>query len=154
MEAFRIARKNYVNDLSGTGAKLFGGRWNEINSPMLYLATSRALATAEILVHIIVRPLQEEYALLALDIIGKDVNYTEINLYSLKPDWKNDIAYTQYIGKKFLEDGTLLYMKVPSAVVEGEHNILINPALITPKNVVIKSCKSFEFDARFFKTYK
>lgn len=43
--AFRIAKSEYVEDLSGEGARLYGGRWNRKGTPVVYLADIRALVT-------------------------------------------------------------------------------------------------------------
>ena len=51
MVVFRIARKERIEDLSGRGAELFGGRWNEKGYPALYTASSLSLAALEILAH-------------------------------------------------------------------------------------------------------
>ena len=44
MLLYRISLCKRASDISGMGAKLFGGRWNSIGVPMLYLTSSRALA--------------------------------------------------------------------------------------------------------------
>lgn len=41
-----------ADDLSGEGAKITGGRWNEVGVPMLYTSGSRALASLETIVHL------------------------------------------------------------------------------------------------------
>ena len=43
MQVYRIAQKAFINDLSGEGARLFGGRWNRRGIPLLYTAESRSL---------------------------------------------------------------------------------------------------------------
>ena len=52
MEVFRIAKTRYVADLAGTGARLYGGRWNYEGVSLIYTSTTRALATVEFLVHV------------------------------------------------------------------------------------------------------
>ncbi|HLR38131.1 MAG TPA: RES family NAD+ phosphorylase, partial [Chitinophagaceae bacterium] len=49
---YRIAKCHYIDDLSGTGAKTYGGRWNSKGHPVIYTAGSRSLAALETLVHI------------------------------------------------------------------------------------------------------
>ena len=51
MKVYRIAQRNFIEDLSGEGARLFGGRWNHKGTSLLYTAESRSLAALEILVH-------------------------------------------------------------------------------------------------------
>ncbi|MBK7637232.1 MAG: RES family NAD+ phosphorylase [Saprospiraceae bacterium] len=51
MEVYRICRSKYSNDLSGEGAKLYGGRWNRPGIAALYTSESRALALLELIVH-------------------------------------------------------------------------------------------------------
>ena len=36
MIIYRFSDSDYKNDLSGEGARLYGGRWNSVGSPMLY----------------------------------------------------------------------------------------------------------------------
>ncbi|MBM2839324.1 MAG: family phosphorylase, partial [Deltaproteobacteria bacterium] len=51
MDLFRIAKTKYINDLSGNGARVYGGRWNEKGVAVIYTSESRALAALEFLVH-------------------------------------------------------------------------------------------------------
>ena len=37
MRLFRIAKTRYINDLSGTGARANGGRWNRVGAASLHL---------------------------------------------------------------------------------------------------------------------
>jgi hypothetical protein len=41
-------------------------------------------------------------------------------------------------------------MKVPSIIVEGEYNFLINPRHARIQDVVVESIEPFEFDTRLF----
>jgi RES domain-containing protein len=49
---YRISKTQNIKDLSGTGARIFGGRWNNKGVPLIYASESRALATLEYLVHV------------------------------------------------------------------------------------------------------
>ncbi|HMP94283.1 MAG TPA: RES family NAD+ phosphorylase, partial [Phnomibacter sp.] len=47
MVVYRIAACSYINDLSGEGAYLHGGRWNSPGTRLLYTAENPALAMLE-----------------------------------------------------------------------------------------------------------
>ena len=51
MIVFRLCKLEYKNDLSGNGARKFGGRWNSKGIPMIYTGETRALCSTEIAVH-------------------------------------------------------------------------------------------------------
>jgi RES domain-containing protein len=55
MPLWRIAKHTVeysATDLSGGGARSTGGRWNSKGTPVVYAATSIALATLETLAHL------------------------------------------------------------------------------------------------------
>ena len=52
MRLYRLTKSQYARDLSGTGAHLFPGRWNPAGVPVLYASASKALALAEMTLHV------------------------------------------------------------------------------------------------------
>lgn len=53
MRVWRLMRRAYaVYPLDGEGARLYGGRWNFPGTPVVYTASSLALAALEVLVHV------------------------------------------------------------------------------------------------------
>ena len=97
MIVYRLTNGEFVNDLSGTGAKLYGGRWNSIGFPALYTTEHISLAVLEVLVHIksYRRPL--DYYLVTIELPEKE-KYITIDQQKLKKNWKDDITYGQFIG--------------------------------------------------------
>lgn len=152
MIVFRLARKKYSDDLSGSGAELTGGRWNYKGTRMLYTADSRALCTAEIAVHTPVGIIPKDYVLITID-LPDNIDFKEITVDELSKDWKK-FPYsesTQEIGDKFIRDCKYLYTKVPSVIVQGDYNILINPNHEHFKTVKILKIEQFDFDERLFR---
>lgn len=151
MDVFRISKTKYANDLSGFGAEKFGGRWNSKGNAVLYTSSSRALALTEILVHIPVHFLQNDFSVIHLE-LPKSALVKEFKLSDLPSNWKQIPASqsTQIIGDYFIEENNFLALKVPSVVVEQEFNYLINPHHKDFKKVKIKSIEAFSFDERFF----
>ena len=70
MEVFRLARKKYPIVLSGKGASISGARWNSKGTEIIYCAQNRALAMAEVLVHLSLATLPNDFVMLTIDIPG------------------------------------------------------------------------------------
>ena len=51
MIVYRLAAKQYIDDRTGTGAKLFGGRWNPVGLACIYASEYISLALLEKFVH-------------------------------------------------------------------------------------------------------
>lgn len=149
MILYRLAIADYADDLSGTGAKLYGGRWNSAGFAAVYTTETISLAALEILVHADKRFLPPDYKLLKLDVPDSLANRM-ITKTKLKKDWKDDVGYTQFMGTEFLRNNTGIALKVPSAIIDEESNIILNPAHADFKKIKIKGITTFAFDKRFF----
>ncbi|MGZ8557843.1 MAG: RES family NAD+ phosphorylase, partial [Chitinophagaceae bacterium] len=51
MTVFRFTPEKYSGDISGEGARLFGGRWNSIGFPIVYTSINISLSLLEILIY-------------------------------------------------------------------------------------------------------
>jgi len=158
MIVYRISSFRYHLDLSGKGAELHGGRWNSKGLPALYTADSRALAMAEVAVHLPIGAVASNYRIVALKF--PDDELSSLPNDSLPETWKTlpetwrSFPYdpkTQLLGDEFLKNNKHLALKVPSAVVDGDFNIIINPMHQAFKKLEIIEAKPFMFDIRFLK---
>ena len=149
MIIYRLAIETYKNDLSGTGSKLFGGRWNSVGLAVLYTTQNISLAVLEILVRTDMQTIPISYHLIKID-IPNAIEPQLISSDKLKKDWKNDIGYTQWMGDEFIKSGNSLLLKVPSAIVDEENNYVINPKHSDFKKVKIIKVNKFQFDKRLF----
>ena len=152
MKVYRLIKEKYKNDLSGKGAQKAGARWNSKGHAMLYTSESRSLSTAEIAVHTPLGNIPLNYFLITIE-IPDTIDFNELKIVDLSVDWKAipHSNSTQLIGDKFLAEGKYLLMKVPSAVVQGDFNYLINPAHQFFFKIKIVKGEAFEFDQRLFK---
>lgn len=150
MIVFRLSRNRYAEDLSGKGAELFGGRWNSIGTPVIYSAASRALAMAEVAVHLHYQKIPADMMMVEL-YLPEDL-MTLIPLNELSGNWKTFpyAMQTQLIGDAFIKENLQLSLKVPSAVVRGDFNYLINPRHEDIKRVKVVNISTFSFDSRIF----
>jgi RES domain-containing protein len=147
MILYRIVKCSYAADLAGTGARLYGGRWNSEGRPALYLASSRSLAVLEVLVHLPPLMIPNDYCLVEIE--APD-SVTEIKTNDLPVNWK-DVSppnSLKLIGDTFLQKQEHLLMKVPSSIVPMEYNYLLNPLHKDINKVKILSKEPFDFDER------
>ena len=126
MKVYRISKCNFINDLSGTGAAMFGGRWSSKGTYILYTAASPSLALLEILVHTSSFS-NIDYCLLELDIPENKI--LEIHPEQLPDEWRQlpAPAFLQKNGDEFCNKKDFLVLKIPSAIIPEEYNFLINP---------------------------
>jgi RES domain-containing protein len=146
MILYRINKCIYA-DLSGLGAKLFGGRWNSEGRSMVYLTSSRSLGVLEALAHFSPTNLPDGYCIMTID---APESITEITVESLPENWDEypEQNSTRQIGNQFLQNKKSLLLKVPSAIVKEEYNFLLNPLHPEAASVKILSSQPFYFDSR------
>ncbi|HEX8333380.1 MAG TPA: RES family NAD+ phosphorylase [Segetibacter sp.] len=150
MIVYRFTHTRYKDDISGTGAKLFGGRWNEPGVAALYSSSSISLSLLEVLVNANTLEELKALALMKLE-IPKTVDPSIQKLSTLKKNWFGDFEYTRWIGSQFLKSGENLLLEYPSAVINEEMNFLINPLHKDFKKLKVISSDNFKFDERLFK---
>ena len=152
MKIYRLTKEKYKDDLSGKGAETHGGRWNSKGTRMLYAADSRALAKLEVAVNMPLNKLPKNYYMTALILPDHLISDYDVNALKGK-DWKNNppIKFTQTEGDEFIVSGNTMAMKVPSSVVEGDYNYVLNPEHKDADKIEIVSSEKFNFDMRLFK---
>ena len=146
MIIYRLATSEFANDLSGEGAKIYGGRWNPVGLAAVYISEFISLSILEILVRANKFTSPDTYTLLSIQI--PESSTVTIELKKLKSEWQNSIEYTRSIGEEFLRDNQTLVLKVPSAIVTQEHNFLINPLHKDFKKVKIVHSELLGLDKR------
>jgi len=150
--AWRIVKPYRVADaFTGEGGRLFGGRWNSVGTPMAYAAESKALAALEILVHVDDDYLMDEYLCIPVRFdarLGRN-----LDLRSLPGNWRKTppSCSTQRTGDAWVEGNLSVVLKVPSVLIPGESNYLINPRHRNFGKLKIGAPEPFEFDPRLLK---
>lgn len=149
MQVYRIAKTPYIHDLTGIGSRTYGGRWNHTGIGLIYTSETRALATLETLVHVPLSIVPAGYSIAIIQ-IPESVSIHHIALSKLPKNWKTYPALTMLgeLGTKWANERKTLLLKVPSAIVEKEYNILINPLHAEMKLVKILKVKEYTFDGR------
>jgi RES domain-containing protein len=152
MVVYRLSKQKYKEDLSGTGASYgVNNRWNTKGIKLLYMSSSRALACSEVSVHIPLGllPKDGDYHMICID-IPSEITLLEPSLEQLPLAWNSRPVRpeSQEFGDNFVLNSEFAVLKVPSIVVSGDYNYLINPK--HPDAKLIKQIKTepFPFDPR------
>jgi RES domain-containing protein len=149
MIVYRIAKTKYINDLSGSGARLYGGRWNHKGVGIIYASETRALATVEYLVHVPLSIVPDDLSIASIE-VPDDVSAREILIPELPGNWRSyppPIECAE-LGTVWALSNETLLLRVPSAVVAHEFNILINPSHPGIKSVTVSQIENYKFDKR------
>lgn len=140
MLAWRLCRRPHA-DLSGEGARLYGGRWNSPGRPVVYLAEHPALAALEVRVHLDL-PLEllpDDYVLMAVAV--PDAVIGEIS----------EIVETLSAGDAWLQQSRTAALRVPSVLMPHAWNILVNPRHRDAGEVRVERLEPFRFDPRLWR---
>jgi len=155
MHLFRIAKTVYIRDLSGAGPRRYGGRWNHKGTAVIYAAESRSLATLEYLVHV---PLPYEPLGLSVAtlIVPDGASVHELRSSELPVDWNRFPAPSSLadLGSEWVRGNASLLLRVPSAVVDDEFNLVINPGHPEMAEVQVEDVTTYAFDERLLRRFK
>ncbi|HEX2608857.1 MAG TPA: RES family NAD+ phosphorylase [Flavisolibacter sp.] len=146
MIVYRITLKKWANALTASGR---AARWNSNGHFMIYTSGSRALACLENIVHRSGAGLHALFSVMEIDIPDK-LDQSEIRLKQLPPDWTDYLSYAhcQALGDAWLQKGETALLKVPSAIIAEEWNVLINPAHPDFAKIRLLRTEDFVFDSR------
>jgi RES domain-containing protein len=133
----------------GVGSKQAGGRWHSPGRPVVYVSEQRATAALEILVHVKrAQLLRDAYVIFEVTI--PDALVLMVELAALPQGWD---AYPETrastdIGDAWFDTGQSVALRVPSVVVRGAYNLLLNPEHPDMAQVTIGQPEPFLFDPR------
>lgn len=145
MRVYRLTQSKYAEDLNGTGAKLYGGRWNHIDSPCIYTAESRALSILEYAVNINIDFIPRGLSMCIFEIDDEQIHILDIE--DLPENWYYSPApkSTKDLGTELLKQHAVI--RVPSTIIHDEFNYIINP-LAKNINFKLLEAKDYIFDLR------
>lgn len=132
------------------GAKLYGGRWNPKGVAMLYTSEHRSLAALEVLVHFDKSLVPDGLQLLTIDLPENQiVSFDESKFKKILWSKESNTNFKEE-GKNWVESKISLGLKIPSVLIPGEYNIIINPDHAAFREIKIEKIEDFTFDERFF----
>jgi RES domain-containing protein len=140
MIAWRLCRRSHA-DLNGDGARLFGGRWNSLGRPLVYLAEHPALAALEVRVHLD----------LPFDLLPVDFVLMRVAVPDAPIDGFEAPADTAAAGDAWLAEARSATLRVASVLVPHSWNILLNPQHPDATQAEIREVEPFRFDLRLWR---
>jgi RES domain-containing protein len=155
LSGWRVAAPAYASTqqemMSGEGAYLHGGRWNSKGVRVVYLGSSLAQASLELLVHLGRAAVLNSYLKMEVSFDESLMQY--IDLEDLPDDWAEPTmaSSVQAVGDSWVSAHSSLILQVPSAAVRGEYNYLCNPQHTDFKNLTFSPITSFNYDPRLIK---
>ncbi len=147
MYVYRIVKSKYAAELSGEGARLFGGRWNDKGTPCLYASESRSLALLEYTVNVNVDDIPRALSLTTIEIPD---HIHEVTISELPGNWRLAPAPADaaHFGTALLRSMIAPSIKIPSVVIPEEFNYLLNPLHPDKELFRIVEIKDFIYDLR------
>lgn len=153
LTAWRIVKKRYAGSaFDGEGARAYGGRWNSPGVAVVYVASTRSLAALEMAVHLDRATLLGSFVLIPCEFDERFV--TIVDPGSLPADWRTSPPRSELgaIGDTWVAELRSAVLAVPSAIIDGETNFLLNPAHPDFARIRIGEFEDFEFDRRLIKS--
>ncbi|MGD0430356.1 MAG: RES family NAD+ phosphorylase [Acetobacteraceae bacterium] len=142
MDVWRLCRRPYA-DLSGDGARIFGGRWNSPGRPVVYFSEHPALAALEVRVH-----LDLPFELLPDDFVLMQVSLPNRLISGLGETVLAE--RTVAAGDAWVAERRSAALRVPSVLIPNAWNILLNPHHPNAGQVRIVGLEPFDFDPRLW----
>lgn len=140
---------------SGKGSQLAGARWTPVGLPMVYCSSSVSLATLELLVHLDMGELPSE-PYVAIELQVPDAHVEAVADGDLPPDWReeptalSDPQGPKDFGETWYRSKRSLALSLPSAVIQHERNLILNPDHHAIEQVTVTRTLAYRFDPRLF----
>lgn len=147
-QAFRIVREAHAaTAFTGEGAALHGGRWNSPGARVVYTSASASLAALETLVHL--NPaMRFKYVIISIEFDERLVEI--IPPASLPAGWRDEPPppSTKRLGDAWAKQARSAVLELPSVIIPGESNFLLNTVHPDFKSIAIGKAEAFFFDTR------
>lgn len=140
-----------ADDLSGGGARKFGGRWNRKGTALVYASQSIALACLETLAHIGDGIAARNRFLVEISVPVRVWTARQVwGPTELPPSWLAEppAADSMALGTAWVEEGASALLQVPSVLVHEEANVLINPTHPDAQGISARVVRQFIYDPR------
>jgi len=145
-----VKRRRAAGAFSGEGARIAGGRWNRPGTAVVYVSEALSLAVLELFVHL--DPASRtrlELVAIPLEIPARLVE----TVGRLAGNWRAEPPpqATMELGSRWAEQARSAVLRVPSAIVPPEYNLVINPHHPDFDRIRIGRAQAYSLDPRLWK---
>jgi len=149
MITYRITLAKWAGRLTASGR---AARWNSNGYFMIYVASTRALACLENVVHRRSIGVDDLFRVTLIE-IPDDLQVKKVDKGTLPTNWEEYMNYSscQAIGDSWLKENETAVLQVPSAIITEEYNYLLNHQHPDFSTIKVRSIEKFKFDERLLK---
>ncbi|MBB1285655.1 RES family NAD+ phosphorylase [Flavisolibacter sp. BT320] len=149
MIVYHLGSTKFARQLTGEGAKLHGGRWNNIGQPCIYASGAKSLCVLEYAANVSIDEMNPNLSFTAYEIPND--SWAVFTPKDLPAGWQDvpSPAEVKEWGTRQLQKH--LALRLPSVIVPSEYNFLLNPLHPDFRNVRIIEVEPFTFDRRIKK---
>ena len=148
LQAWRIVKEKHATTaFSGEGAYVYGGRWNSPGVRIVYTSGTKALAALETLVQLN-PPVMFRYVIVRVEF--DEALVEKVHPAKLPADWFDEPPppSAQAVGDLWVRQGRSAVVELPSVIIPGESNYLLNPSHPDFTQITISAAEPFAFDPR------
>lgn len=148
---YRLVKQKYARQaLRGRGGLEADGRWHTAGRPVVYMASSEALAVLEVRVHLGSIIPVGAYAMLTIELPRRLVEVLPRERWPSNWDAVPNGPDTQELGDRWLLRAGSAALRVPSIHSSSDFNILLNPAHPQAARARVIARRRYTFDVRLF----
>jgi RES domain-containing protein len=154
MILWRLCRaERAATAFDGEGARLYPGRWNHLDVPVVYCASSLALAAIEYFVHLDSDELPDDLVSIRVE-LSDSVNVERVDAKKLPKDWHKypGPMALQNMGTEWAAGLRTVALLVPAATMPIETNVVLNPRHADMSKLIKGEPEPFLFDPRMRKS--
>ena len=151
LRLYRLVKQKYAREaLRGRGGLEADGRWHTAGRPIVYLASSEALAVLEVRVHLGSVVPVDAYVMLTIEVPSRLIEVLARERWPGNWDAVPNRPQTQQLGDRWLTRARSAALRVPSVHSSSDFNVLLNPAHPQASLARVIARRRYAFDVRLF----
>jgi RES domain-containing protein len=146
---WRLSDPRFARDLSGTGNRLVGARWNSPGRGVVYASETLSLAVLEVLAHLPppLRARLPRRAVARVELPG-GLPIQEVASFPRRLRGEELLRWCRDVGDRWLAEAKFPLLRAPSVIVPEDRNVMINPLHPAAQDMRIAAIRTFQFDQR------